>query len=33
MELNDKLIIQHFDHIHTLTYMFNISNFNTFKNT
>jgi len=34
-ELNDKLIIQYFHHIHirTLTYTMYSSNFSTFKNT
>jgi len=34
-KLDDKLIIQHFHHIHirTLTYTVYSSNFNTFKNT
>ena len=31
-ELDDKLIIQHFHYIHTLTYTMYSSNFNTFKN-
>ena len=34
-KFNDKLIIQHFHHIHicTLTYTMYFSNFNTFKST